>query len=35
MKRKTKDLMMISVEKAIELYLATMVTEGKSPRYIE
>jgi site-specific recombinase XerD len=35
MKRKTKDLMMISVEKAIELYLATMVTEGKSPRYVD
>jgi site-specific recombinase XerD len=32
---KVKGLMMISVEKAVELYLATLVTEGKSPRYIE
>lgn len=26
---------MISVEKAIDLYLATLVTEGKSPQYVE
>ena len=34
-KNKVKDLMMISVEKAIDLYLATLVTEGKSPRYVD
>jgi site-specific recombinase XerD len=30
-----KDLMMISLRKGIELYLSTLATEGKSPRYIE
>jgi site-specific recombinase XerD len=34
-KNRTKELMMISVEKAIDQYLATLATEGKSPRYIE
>jgi site-specific recombinase XerD len=36
MKRKTKrDLMMITFDKASELYLSTLATEGKSPRYID
>ena len=34
-KTKKKDLMMITLDKAIELYLTTIETEGKSPRYIE
>jgi hypothetical protein len=36
MKRKTKrDLMMITFDKASELYLSTLATEGISPRYID
>jgi len=31
---RAKDLMMITIDKAIDLYLATLETEGKSPRYI-
>jgi site-specific recombinase XerD len=34
-KTKVKDLMMLSVEKATNYYLATLVTEGKSPKYID
>ena len=34
-KSRVKDLIMISVEKAVDQYLATIVTEGKSPRYVE
>jgi integrase/recombinase XerD len=34
-KANKRDLMMITVDKAIELYLATLETEGKSPRYID
>jgi integrase/recombinase XerD len=34
-KNRKKDLMMITLEKAIGLYLATLETEGKSPRYID
>lgn len=30
-----KDLMMITIERAFNLYLATLETEGKSPRYID
>jgi hypothetical protein len=30
-----KDLMMITLDKAIDLYLATLETEGKSPRYVD
>jgi hypothetical protein len=33
--RKSKDLMMVTIEKAIDLYLSTLATEGKSPRYID
>ena len=33
--KKAKELMMISLDKGIELYLSTMETEGKSPRYID
>jgi len=33
--KRTQELMMISLEKAIEQYLATLETEGKSPRYID
>jgi site-specific recombinase XerD len=33
-KTKKKDLMMVSLRKGIELYLSTLSTEGKSPRYI-
>jgi len=33
--KKTKELMMISLDKGIDLYLSTLVTEGKSPRYID
>ena len=37
MKRKktAKELMMVSLTKAIELYLSTLAVEGKSPRYID
>ena len=34
-KTNKRDLMMITLNKAIELYLATLETEGKSPRYID
>ena len=34
-RNRTKDFMMISLEKGIELYLATMAIEGKSPHYID
>ncbi|HWQ04624.1 MAG TPA: tyrosine-type recombinase/integrase [Longilinea sp.] len=34
-KSRTKDLMMITLDRSIDLYLATLVTEGKSPRYID
>lgn len=34
-KTRAKDLMMITIDKAIDLYLATLETEGKSPRYID
>jgi hypothetical protein len=35
MARKNKqELLMISLEKGVELYLATMATEGKNPAYI-
>ncbi len=30
-----KELMMVSLDKGIELYLSTLATEGKSPRYID
>ena len=30
-----KDLLMITLDKAIELYLTTLETEGKSPRYVD
>ena len=30
-----RDLMMITLDKATELYLATLETEGKSPRYVD
>jgi site-specific recombinase XerD len=33
-KNKKRDLMMITLEKSIGLYLALLETEGKSPRYI-
>jgi site-specific recombinase XerD len=32
--KRIQELMMISLEKCIELYLSTLETEGKSPRYI-
>ena len=32
---RTRELMMISLHKAIELYLSTLATEGKSLRYID
>ena len=32
---RTRELMMISLKKAIELYLSTLATEGKSLRYID
>ncbi len=35
MAKTKKDLMMISLDKGIELYLSTLETEGKSPRYID
>ena len=34
-KTKKKDLMMVSLDKGIELYLSTLAPEGKSPRYID
>ncbi len=34
-KSKVKDLMMVTIEKAINLYLATLITEGKSLKYID
>jgi integrase/recombinase XerD len=34
-KTNKKDLMMVSLDKGIELYLSTLTTEGKSPRYID
>lgn len=34
-KTNKKDLMMISVEKATTLYLSTLVSEGKSPNYVD
>lgn len=34
-KTRTRDLMMVSLDKAIGLYLSTLATEGKSPRYID
>ena len=34
-RNRTKDLMMVSLERGIDLYLTTMETEGKSPRYID
>jgi len=34
-KRSKRDLMMITIQKATGLYLATLETEGKSPRYID
>jgi site-specific recombinase XerD len=33
--RKAKDLMIITLDRAIGLYLSTLETEGKSPRYID
>jgi hypothetical protein len=33
-KTKKRDLMMITLQKATNLYLSTLETEGKSPRYI-
>jgi hypothetical protein len=34
-KRNKRDLMMITLQKATDFYLATLATEGKSPRYID
>ena len=34
-KTSKKELIMITLDKAIELYLATLETEGKSPRYVD
>ena len=34
-KTNKKDLMMITMDKAVELYLASLETEGKSPRYVD
>jgi hypothetical protein len=33
--RKSKELMMVSLEQTIELYLSTLEAEGKSPRNID
>jgi hypothetical protein len=33
--KRNAELMRMSLEKAIELYLATLATEGKSPSYID
>jgi hypothetical protein len=35
MKNKARSFMMVTLEKSIELYLSTLATEGKSPRYID
>lgn len=35
MKKKQRELMMITFDKASELYLSTLAVEGKSPRYLE
>ena len=32
--KRSSEFMRMSLEKAIEIYLATLGTEGKSPRYI-
>jgi len=32
--KRSSEFMRMSLEKAIEIYLATLATEGKSPRYI-
>ena len=34
-RKRKKELMVISFDKASELYQSTLVTEGKSPRYID
>jgi hypothetical protein len=34
-RRSKKELMMITLQKATDYYLATLETEGKSPRYID
>lgn len=34
-KANKRNLMMITLDKAMELYLATLETEGKSPRYVD
>jgi len=34
-KSRTKDLMMITIDRAFDLYIATLETEGKSPRFID
>jgi site-specific recombinase XerD len=34
-KKSKRELMMITLDRATDLYLATLVTEGKSPRYID
>jgi site-specific recombinase XerD len=34
-KRNKRELMMITLQKATDFYLATLATEGKSPRYID
>ncbi len=34
-RNRVKDLMMINLNRATDLYLATLETEGKSPRYID
>jgi len=33
--RKGKELMTVTLERAIELYISTLATEGKSPRYLD
>jgi hypothetical protein len=33
--RNKRELMMITLQKATDYYLATLETEGKSPRYID
>ena len=30
-----RELMMIAIDKAIDLFLSTLETEGKSPRYVD
>ncbi len=35
MAKKIKELLMITIDRATGLYLATLETEGKSPRYID